>query len=421
MNQEDNADNSPLRSLDACFGEAMIPGEVALLAAPPGVGKTTFLVHVGLDNLLRGERVLHIGIGSHSLDSIQSWYDTLLEDSIEESGNTYTDEALDQMVSNRVFHAHGSPHFSPNQLQATLPLFTACMGFKPSVILIDGYDGWSDLTEFHDFIATVKSAAASQGASAWISIKDKRLNETGAEGGEGAEMVVGLKSEGDNTRVILHRVRDQGPSETPVLLEANTMRLFLEHDGSAQRKPSAGQHTLLSGGARGAECCFGENAEKWGVDEIHYSFEERPVGRERGITLLSDDELSQGAVISRYLRDHMNRTYPDTPLFKKVLQSIWHQVNTSREVFVIGTILTDKTVKGGTGWAAELAKHFGKPLHVFDQEHESWFKWEGKSWVEEEPPLITKKRFTGTGSRFLTEAGKAAIESLFTRTFEGNG
>jgi len=419
MIQQSNADHTPLQSLDTALGEAMIPGEVALLAAPPGVGKTTFLVHVGLEHLLRGERILHIGIGSHSLDSIQSWYDTLLEDAIQESGKEYTESELDQMVGNRVFHAHGNPRFTPNQLQATLPLFTACMGFKPSVILIDGYDKWENLTEFHDFIASVKTAAGSQGAHAWISVKDSRLEKERSQISESVEVVVGLQSEGDHARVMIHQARDKGPAETQILLEANTMRLFLENDGSSTSKPKPGQYTLLSGGARGAECCFGENAEKWGLTEIHYSFEERPVGRERGITLLSEDELSQGAVISRYLRDHMNRTYPDTPLFKKVLQSIWHQVNTSREVFVIGTILSDKTVKGGTGWAAELAKHFGKPLHVYDQELEGWFRWENKNWVEEEPPTITKRRFTGTGSRFLTEAGKAAIEDLFRRSFEG--
>jgi hypothetical protein len=63
----------------------------------------------------------------------------------------------------------------------------------------------------------------------------------------------------------------------------------------------------------------------------------------------------------------MNRTFTDTPLFRKVLQSIWHQVNNGQEIYVVGQILEDGTVKGGTGWGAEFMKLCNKPLYVFDR------------------------------------------------------
>ena len=34
---------------------------------------------------------------------------------------------------------------------------------------------------------------------------------------------------------------------------------------------------------------------------------------------------------------------------------------------MIGEILDDRTVKGGTGWGAEFAKLCNKPLYLFDQ------------------------------------------------------
>ena len=37
----------------------------------------------------------------------------------------------------------------------------------------------------------------------------------------------------------------------------------------------------------------------------------------------------------------MHREYRDTRLFRRVLQSIWHQVNNGLEVFVVGRILDD--------------------------------------------------------------------------------
>ena len=42
---------------------------------------------------------------------------------------------------------------------------------------------------------------------------------------------------------------------------------------------------------------------------------------------------------------------------------------------MVSEILDDDTVKGGTGWGAELAKHLKKPVHVFDQTKHHWFQW----------------------------------------------
>ena len=102
-----------------------------------------------------------------------------------------------------------------------------------------------------------------------------------------------------------------------------------------------------------------------------------------------------------------------------MLQSIWHQVNSTGEVFAIGVIQADNTVKGGTGWAAELARHWEKTVHVYDQDKKAWFRWAGSSWTEEPAPVIGRTRFTGTGTRFLTEDGRNAIRALFERSFGG--
>ncbi len=113
----------------------------------------------------------------------------------------------------------------------------------------------------------------------------------------------------------------------------------------------------------------------------------------------------------------MHREFKDTRLFRRVLQSIWHQVNNGLEVYVVGRILDDDTVKGGTGWGAEFAKLCNKPLFVFDQDRGGWYRWTGDAWEEASAPVITQPRFTGTGTRFLDAGGAEAIEDLFERSF----
>jgi hypothetical protein len=46
-------------------------------------------------------------------------------------------------------------------------------------------------------------------------------------------------------------------------------------------------------------------------------------------------------------------------------------------VYVVGKVLDDDTVMGGTGWGAEFAKLCNKPVHVFDQERNGWLRWTG--------------------------------------------
>jgi hypothetical protein len=175
--------------------------------------------------------------------------------------------------------------------------------------------------------------------------------------------------------------------------------------------------TLYSGGANGAEAEFGANAERHGIDEVNFTFEEHQHARERGIRTLTSAELKKGDVSLTYVSNLMHRSYPNTPLFRKVLQTIWYQVNNGQEIYVVGKILEDGTVKGGTGWGAEFAKICNKPLFVFDQERDGWFSWDNAEWKAIEPPTIGATAFTGTGTRFIEENGRRAIAELFDRSF----
>ncbi|GJL79252.1 MAG: hypothetical protein NPINA01_22410 [Nitrospinaceae bacterium] len=175
---------------------------------------------------------------------------------------------------------------------------------------------------------------------------------------------------------------------------------------------------LFSGGVNGAEAEFGCQAEAAGVEEVNFTFEGHKTQRQRGIRFLTSEELLTGDVSLTYVSKLMNRTYSSGPLFRKVLQSIWHQINHAEEVFVVGKILDDNTVKGGTGWGAEFAKICNKPLHAFDQEKNGWFKWAGDHWNAETEVKITRKHFAGTGTRFLSDNGKKAIQTLFKDSFK---
>jgi hypothetical protein len=175
---------------------------------------------------------------------------------------------------------------------------------------------------------------------------------------------------------------------------------------------------LFSGGMKGAEAAFGACAEKHGVEEVNFTFEGHPIERHRGVRVLNHEELMNGDVSLAYVSKLMHRKYADAPTIRKVLQTLWYQVNSGQEIYVVGAILPDDTVRGGTGWGAEFAKLCNKPLFVFDQEKDGWFEWVGDAWQKMKAgPVITHPHFTGTGTRTLQPNAKSAIDALFTRSF----
>jgi hypothetical protein len=179
----------------------------------------------------------------------------------------------------------------------------------------------------------------------------------------------------------------------------------------------ASQTILYSGGHRGAEAEFGKLAEKYGMKEINYSFEGHNLDRNVGVKMLNDEELKKGDISMDIVSARMGRSFSRVNKIRKVIQSIFHMINNGYQIFVIGWVLPDKTVKGGTGWGVELGKLFNRPIFVYEQDRKEWFSWIDNSW-QQVTPVISHKTFAGTGTRNLTDDAKKAMEDLFERSFK---
>jgi hypothetical protein len=202
-------------------------------------------------------------------------------------------------------------------------------------------------------------------------------------------------------------------------LDPHTMRIIDEDVPPASDRPrDPRSFRLLSGGARGAEAEFGACAEEWGLTETHFSFDgHRMRERKRGVVVLGEDELKKGDFSLIYVSRRLGRVLSEIPLVRNVLQTIWHQISGANQVFVVGVIQEDGTVRGGTGWGAELARLWKKPLFVYDQQKRSWFRWSGNAWEIASSPTIASQTFAGIGTQSLTEDGRKAIHDLFLRSF----
>ena len=176
---------------------------------------------------------------------------------------------------------------------------------------------------------------------------------------------------------------------------------------------------LFCGGHKGAEAEFGRTAERWNIPETTFTFEGHRMEHSGEVQLLDDAALARGDVSMDFVFANLGRTFHRGKGIRRVIQSIFHVVTNGDEVFAIGWIQPDDHVKGGTGWGVELAKFFNRPVSVFDQDKGRWYSWIDGHWQESEPK-ISAGPFAATGTRHLTDAGRAAIHDLFERSF-GSG
>jgi hypothetical protein len=287
--------------------------------------------------------------------------------------------------------------------------------FKPSIVLIDGMEG--NLLDLNRW----KEVAKEKSIRLWLSVRTHRENgPTPAELAPGFSTAIELRPDSNSVELHLLRIGDKQTNELQAFhLDPVTMMIRgedIQDPITTPPSPSPAQCTMFSGGAMGSEAYFGEVSERWGIKEMNFTFEGHNQKRTRGRSVLSDRELAAGAVSLVYVSRRLHRHWDRTPLLRKVLQVLWHVVSHADQVFVVGVIQEDNTVHGGTGWSVELARRWHKAVWVFDQEKDEWFYWNGSTW-KTGVPVISSPNFAGSGTRFLSENGKKAIEELFERSF----
>ena len=149
------------------------PGNLALVLARAGVGKTAFLVGIGVDALLAGQKVLHVSLES-TVDKIRDWYDDVLREMLTRDKKLEHRESLQlELERRRHIHTYVGHSFSIERLRNSLELLTDVMHFQPDVILFDDID-IDDRYVDPEAVAAVKALADEIGAELWMTCNTRR-------------------------------------------------------------------------------------------------------------------------------------------------------------------------------------------------------------------------------------------------------
>jgi hypothetical protein len=129
---------SPLRLLEKGLHGGLGRGNLGLVLAAPGVGKSSFLVGVALDDLLRGKPVLHVAC-DHGVQHVRDHYDTVFE---ELATTTHLENAAvvrAEIDRQRRIRAYPPSAFDAKRLREALELERE-LGARPELIVVDGLD-----------------------------------------------------------------------------------------------------------------------------------------------------------------------------------------------------------------------------------------------------------------------------------------
>lgn len=408
---------SPMRLFEESTEGGLAGGELGSIVGRAGVGKSALLVHLSLDRILKGQTVLHISL-RESAGEVRAYYSAIFEGVARAARVAGRDRAktLVDVERNRHILCYPDQEFRVAELKKAIAFVNEVMHFTPNMVILDGLE-----TEDEGEITALRAVATEGGFALWSSLRSHRHQPGVIPFASSWDTTVRLDPVDTVIELTALRVHGHEAAEGQMGLHLDpTTMLITGEDGwdplSAPPSPRSEDCTLYSGGAQGAEACFGEYASANGIGEVNFTFAGHKQERSEGSTPLGERELAAGDVSLVYVSKRLGRTWSRGPMIKKILQSLWHQVSRAQQVFVVGTIQPDGTVHGGTGWSVELARMWHKDLWVYDQEQKGWFHWHGERWVAG-VPVIEQPHFCGTGTRYLSDDGRKAVHGLFERSF----
>jgi hypothetical protein len=156
---------SPLRILEQSIHGGLGKGNIGVIAARKGIGKTACLVHIATDKLFQGKHVIHVSFCSNT-GHIVSWYEDIFNEIARRNTLTGVMDIHDDIVRNRIIMNFSQDTTPIDKIKKNIALFMENCNFTVDTIVVDGYNfNKATADEFKDF----KRLANENNAEVWIS------------------------------------------------------------------------------------------------------------------------------------------------------------------------------------------------------------------------------------------------------------
>jgi hypothetical protein len=173
MHLKELTHRSPLRILERSVHGGLGKGHLGIVLARTGVGKSGFLTCLALDDLLRDRKVLHVACAA-TVDHVREYYDEMFADLAKTSNLEETVIAKDKIEHNRFIRSLNGRGLQLPQFEASLQMLARDVGFRPDVVLIDGFP-FDEATI--DEVRALRDCVREHGAELWMTQRLKAEEE----------------------------------------------------------------------------------------------------------------------------------------------------------------------------------------------------------------------------------------------------
>jgi predicted ATP-dependent serine protease len=225
---------SPLRILDASTNGGVGKGNVGVLAARHGVGKTSALVHIATDKLLQGKNVIHVTFAARTVHIIE-YYEEIFTEISKTKNLSGAMAVYNEIAPRRTVMNFDQRSSSTAHVIESLRARIESGGFPADLVVVDEFDFShaqpSDLQQFRDFAKT-------EGLELWFSVS---LDQEGDSAGNAVprvlerhlvsiDVLVNLRHHKDDGKVHLELVKDHGkaPKDMHLVLDTKTLLISQE-------------------------------------------------------------------------------------------------------------------------------------------------------------------------------------------------
>ncbi len=137
MSESNQILNNPLKFIKEDAGHLLADGQFGAVLARAGEGKTSFLMHLAWDNLLKEKNVLHICL-DQPIKKVCLWYEEVLHSISDQYELNTTNVMWETILPHRFIMTFNIEDFSAKRLEERINDLTEQGIFFPQIVLLDG-------------------------------------------------------------------------------------------------------------------------------------------------------------------------------------------------------------------------------------------------------------------------------------------
>ncbi len=137
MPEKSLIERSPVRIFDRAIGGGLGAGNIGVVLARNGVGKTGFLIGLAIDALLRERKVLYIST-KESVEHVTAFFEQIFHAMADELGMNEVPQRQLLMERGRHILCYNRDFFSLEKLEQSVAFLKDTTGFSPDMVIMDG-------------------------------------------------------------------------------------------------------------------------------------------------------------------------------------------------------------------------------------------------------------------------------------------